>query len=200
MPGIIAQKVGMSRLFLEDGSAVPVTYLKVEPNTVVRLKTSAKDGYDAAVLAVGAKEWRSRKGKNNVSYAAMKECRLQDNEQLAAGATVDCDHFPLHSKVTIVGISKGKGFQGPIKRHNFSRGPESHGSHHHREGGSVGMNTWPARVIRGKRMAGHMGNDQVTLKNREVLYSSSAEQLLAVKGPVPGGNGTRVFLTLEPSA
>jgi large subunit ribosomal protein L3 len=200
MPGIIAKKVGMSRIFLEDGRAVPVTYLKVEPNTVVRLKQEAKDGYNAAVLAIGAKEWKSRKGKDNVKYAVQKEWRLEAGEELKAGEFVTCETFPLNSLVTVTGISKGKGFQGPIKRHNFARGPMSHGSHHKREGGSIGMSNFPGRVLKGKRMAGRMGNDKVTVKKREILYCNPTEQLLAVKGPVPGACGTAVFLTLEPNA
>lgn len=200
MPGIIATKIGMSRLFLEDGQVVPVTYLKVEPNTVVRLKNEDKDGYNAAVLAVGAKNWKSRKNKTNVKYAAQKEWRLEEGEELKSGDTVTCDQFPKNSLVTVSGISKGKGFQGPIKRHNFARGPMSHGSHHKREGGSIGMSNYPGRVIKGKRMAGRMGSDKVTVKNREVLYSNAKENLIAVKGPVPGSNGSTVFLTLESNA
>lgn len=197
MSGVIAKKVGMSRVFLEDGTAIPVTYLKVEPNTVVRLKSAAKDGYDAAVLATGAKQWKSRKGKDNVKYSTVKEWRIGEAEEVKAGDQITCESIPLNSFVTITGVSKGKGFTGVIKRHNFSRGPETHGSHLHRKGGSIGMAEFPGRVLKGKRMAGRSGSDQVTVKQREVVFSNASEQMIAVKGPVPGPNGGTIFITLE---
>lgn len=197
MSGVIATKVGMSRIFLEDGLAIPVTYLKVEPNKVVRLKTQAKDGYSAAVLAVGAKPWKSRKGKDNVRYSASKEWRLTQSEEVKAGNEITCESIPTNCLVSISGISKGKGFQGVIKRHKFSAGPNSHGSHHHRKGGSIGMCEFPGRVMKGKRMAGRMGSDKVTIKNRQVVHVDLANQLIAVKGPIPGGNGATIFVTIE---
>lgn len=197
MSGVIATKVGMSRIFLEDGEAVPVTYLKVEPNMVVRLKTKAKDGYDAAVLAVGAKKWKSRKGKENTRFKTMKEWKLADDAELKAGSELTYESIPMNAVVSISGVSKGKGFQGVIKRHGFSRGPETHGSHLHRKGGSIGMAEFPGRVMKGKKMAGRTGSDKITLKNREVVYVDSTNQLIAVKGPVPGSNGTTIFVTIE---
>ena len=197
MSGLIATKIGMSRLFLADGQAIPVTYLKVAPNIVVRTKTVAKDGYNAIVQAAGAKPWKSRKGKDNVRYKTVKEWKIDESNNKDAGTLITCEMLPAQSKVSITGVSKGKGFQGVIKRHHFSSGPGGHGSHAHREGGSIGMRTSPGRVIPGKRMAGRMGSDTVTLKQREVVYCNPEEQVIAIKGPIPGGNGTTIFVTLE---
>lgn len=196
--GIIAKKLGMSRVFLEEtGAAVPVTYLQVEPNTIVRTKTKDKDGYDAVVLGVKPKNWKSRKGKENVRYGHQKEFRVESLEGLEPGKTLSCDKFEANSKVTIVGVSKGRGFQGVIKRHGFSRGPETHGSHHHRRPGSVGMKEYPGRVLKGKKMPGRMGSEQVTLRDREVLTCDLEKGVIAVRGPVPGPNGANVYVTLQ---
>ena len=197
MQGVIAHKVGMSRVFQDDGSAVPVTYLKVEPNTVVRLKTEEKDGYNAVVLGVGAKQWKSRKGKENTNYAKQKEWKVESAEGLKAGDSLTVELLPKDTTVTITGVSKGRGFQGVIKRHGFSRGPETHGSHHHRRPGSVGMCEFPGRILKGKKMPGRMGNDQVTLRDRSILVCDAEEGVVAVKGPVPGPNGAAVFVTVE---
>ena len=198
--GIIAKKVGMSRVFQEDtGNAVPVTYLQVEPNTVVRTKSEDKDGYNAVVLGVKPRKWKTRKGKEHVRYGDQKEFRVESLEGLEAGKELSCDKFAVNSVVTVVGSSKGRGFQGVIKRHGFSRGPETHGSHHHRRPGSVGMAEFPGRVLKGKKMPGRMGNQQVTLRSREVLACDTEKGLIAVKGPVPGPNGSSVYLTLESS-
>ena len=197
MQGVIAKKVGMSRVFLANGDAVAVTYLKVEPNTIVRQKTEGKDGYNAVVLGVGAKPWKSRKGKQNVRYARQKEWKVEELSSLTPGSTLDAKVLPAETVVTITGISKGKGFQGVIKRHKFKSGPGGHGSHHHREPGSVGMREWPGRINRGKRMPGRMGTDTVTICSRAVLSCDPEEGMVAVKGPVPGSNGSMVFVTVE---
>ena len=197
MQGLICSKVGMSRVFLDNGDAVPVTYLKVEPNTVVRTKTEGKDGYNAVVLGVGAKKWKSRKGKENTRYSKQKEWKVETVEGVKAGTEFNSDIIPEGSTVTITGFSKGRGFQGVIKRHKFSTGPKTHGSHHHRRTGSVGMCEYPGRVLKGKKMPGRMGNDQVTLHGRIILVSDSNEGIVGVKGPVPGPNGASVFVTIE---
>lgn len=196
--GIIAKKVGMSRVFQEDtGDAVPVTYLEVEPNTIVRMKTQEKDGYNAVVLGVKPKKWKSRKGKEHVRYSDQKEFAVESLDGLEAGKELSCDKFAVHSKVTVTGSSKGRGFQGVVKRYGFAGGPSSHGSTFHRRPGSVGMKEWPGRVIKGKKLPGRMGNQQVTLHGREILACDPAKGVVAVKGPVPGPNGSRVYLTLE---
>jgi len=199
MQGIIAKKVGMSRVFLSTGEAVPVTYLKVEPNVIVRTKTKEKDGYDAVVLGVGAKPWKSRKGKENVRFAVQKEWKVETLEGLEAGKTLAADVIPAEAMVTVTGISKGKGFQGVIRRHHFSGGPASHGSHFKREAGSIGMRTQPGRVLKGHKMAGRMGGDTVTVKHRAVMMCDTDNGMIAIKGPVPGPNGATVFITKESS-
>ena len=197
MTGLIATKVGMSRVFQDDGAAVPVTYLKIDPNTIVRTKTQEKDGYNAMVLGIGAKKWKSRKGKENTRYSQQKEWKLDSVEGVSAGKEVAIEILPKDTTVTICGISKGRGFQGVIKRYGFSMGPNTHGSHHHRRTGSIGMCAYPGRVIKGKKMPGRMGNDQITLHGREVLLSDADKGVIAVKGPVPGPNGASVFITVE---
>lgn len=199
MNGLIAKKVGMSRVFSEEGDAVAVTYLKVEPNTVVRTKSEDKDGYNAVVLGVGPKKWKTRKGNEHTKYRKQKEWQVETLEGVEAGKELTAELIPQDSMVTVTGFSKGKGFQGVIKRHGFSRGPETHGSHHHREPGSVGMCEWPGRVLKGKKMPGRMGNAQVTLRGRKVVVSDASEGILAIKGAIPGPNGADVFLTVESS-
>lgn len=196
--GLIAKKVGMSRVFLQDtGEAVPVTYLQVEPNKVVRCKTEDKDGYNAVVLGVGEKKWKTRKGKEHTKYAVQKEWKVESTDGLNPGTEITAQLIPEDGTVTITGVSKGKGFQGVIKRHNFSRGPETHGSHHHRRPGSVGMCEFPGRVLKGKKMPGRMGTDQVTVRNRAIVFTDPEKGLVGVKGPVPGPNGATVYLTFE---
>ena len=199
MQGVIAKKVGMSRVFLENGDAVAVTYLKVEPNTVVRTKNEEKDGYNAVVLGIDAKKWKTRKGNEHTRYRKQKEWKVESLDEVEIGKEFTADLLSKDSTVTVTGFSKGKGFQGVIKRHGFSRGPETHGSHHHREPGSVGMCEWPGRILKGKKMPGRMGNDQITLRGRKIVETNPAEGIVAIKGPIPGPNGGDVFLTVESS-
>ena len=199
MIGLIAKKIGMSRIFLPTGEAVAVTYLEVQPNTVVRTKTKQKDGYDAVVLGVGAKLWKTRKGNEHTRYKLQKEFQVESLDGFDAGKELTLDVLPKDSIVTIQGTSKGKGFAGVMKRHGFGGGPGSHGSHFKREPGSVGMRGDPGRIFKGHKMAGHMGLDNLTLKNRAVLVNDAEKKLIGVKGPVPGPAGSHVFLTLEPS-
>ncbi|MCA9370470.1 MAG: 50S ribosomal protein L3 [Candidatus Peregrinibacteria bacterium] len=196
--GIIAKKVGMSRVFNKDtGDAVPVTYLQVEPNTVVRTKSEDKDGYNAVVLGVKPRKWKTRKGKEHVRYGDQKEFRVESLEGLEAGKQISCEKFVVDSKVSVVGSSKGRGFQGVIKRYGFAGGPATHGSHFHRRPGSVGMKEWPGRVLKGKKLPGRMGNQQVTLRDRTVMACDTEKGLIAIKGPIPGPNGSSVYLTLN---
>lgn len=195
--GLIARKIGMSRVFLPTGEAVAVTYLKVEDNTVVRTKTKERDGYDAVVLGVTPKTVRTRKGNELKKHANQKEFPVETLEGIAPGGVLSVDSMPVQSLVTVKGVSKGKGFQGVMKRHHFAGGPESHGSHFKREPGSVGMRTWPGRIHAGKKMAGHMGTDTITLKHRAVIVCDTEKKMLAIKGSIPGANGSIVTLTLE---
>lgn len=198
VPGCIARKVGMSRVFLDNGEAVAVTYLQVEPNTVVRMKSEGKDGYNAVVLGVSPKEWKTRKGRTLTRYAHQKEWKVDSLDGVEAGKPIPLDGFAAAAMVTITGISKGKGFQGVVRRHHFAGGPRSHGSHFKREPGSVGMRAHPGRIFKGHRMAGHMGHAQITIRNRPIIVADHEQGLLAIKGPVPGPTGTRVYVTLEP--
>lgn len=197
MFGLITRKIGMSRVFREDGTAIAVTYLKADPNTVVRHRIKDKDGYDAVVLGIDGKKWKTRKGTEHVRYAFTREFAVESLADYAVGAEVTAEKIPAASLVTVVGISKGKGFAGVIKRHHFSGGPWTRGSHHHREPGSVGMRTMPGRVLKGKRLPGRMGLDRITIKHREVIVSDPAEKIIAVKGAVPGPNGSAVIVQIE---
>lgn len=198
MIGLIAKKLGMSRAFLPTGEAVAVTYLQVEPNVVVRTKTKDKDGYDAVVLGIGGKNWKTRKGTEHVRYAHQKEWQVESLDGYEAGKQLTAEELlPTDTMVTIIGTSKGKGFQGVVRRHNFKGGKMSHGSHFKREPGSVGMRADPGRIFKGHRMAGHMGLDKQTIKNRAIIVNDAEKKLIAVKGPVPGPNGAHVYLTLE---
>ncbi len=198
--GLIARKIGMSRVFLPTGEAVPVTYLRVEDNTVVRTRTTEKDGYQAVVLGVGEYVQQTRKGNKLTKHSDQKEFQVESLEGFAKGSKLTVATLPLESLVTVKGISKGKGFQGVVKRYHFAGGPKSHGSHFKREPGSVGMRTWPGRIHAGKRMAGHMGTDTITLKHRAVLVNDADKKIIGIKGPIPGGNGSLVYLTLEPAS
>lgn len=197
--GILARKIGMSRVFLSSGEAVPVTYLRIEDNDIVRTKTTEKDGYQAVVLGMGERIVRTCKGNEIKRYKAEKEFVVESLEGYEKGKKISLSVMPVESLVTITAVSKGKGFQGVMKRHHFAGGPASHGSHFIREPGSVGMRTWPGRIHAGKRMAGHMGLDTVTVKHRKVLVCDEVRKVLGVKGPVPGANGGLVTLVLEPS-
>jgi len=176
----------MSRIFLENGEAVPVTYLKVEPNIIVRVKTEEKDGYNAVVLGIGPRKWKTRKGKEHTKYKVQKEWQVDSLEGMYPGSEITVKIIPPQGIVTISGLSKGKGFQGVIKRHGFHSGPKTHGSHSHRRGGSIGMCAFPGRVFKGKKMPGHMGNEKVTLNKSKVIKVDSSNNILAVKGAVPG--------------
>jgi len=195
--GLIAKKIGMSRVFLESGEAVPVTYLQVEPNIVVRVKTEEKDGYNAVVLGVGPKKWKTRKGKEHTRFANQKEWQVGSLEGLNPGTQVTAEAIPVDSVVTVTGTSKGKGFQGVVKRYGFKGGPKSHGAHGKRRPGSIGMCAFPGRVFKGKKMPGQMGNQNVTLHKRPIVVCDPEKGILGVKGPVPGPVGTSVFITIE---
>lgn len=199
MSGLIAKKVGMSRIFLESGEMVPVTFLSVEPNIVVRTKNEEKDGYNAVILGVGPKQWRTRKGKELTRYRVQKEWEVKSLDGLEPGKNLTAESIPAESKVTVTGITKGKGFQGVMRRHGFHGGPGSHGSHFKREPGSIGMRGDPGRVFKGHKMAGHMGDVQMTIHNRPVMVCDTEKNIIAIKGPIPGAIGSHVYLTLEES-
>ena len=189
--GIIGRKLGMTQIFLDSGNIEAVTAIEVGPCTIVGIKTESKEGYNAAQLGFGeVKERRSAKKKTPKDSAKFKyhrEFKIDDPEAIEIGQGVDASLFNVGDLVNITGISKGKGFAGVVKRHHFSGGPKTHGqSDRHRAPGSIGPGTSPGRVFKGMRMAGHMGNERVTVKYLEVFEADPARNLLLVKGAVPG--------------
>jgi len=201
-PGIIGKKIGMTQVFRPDGQVVPVTVLKAGPCVVVQRKTPATDGYDAVQL--GLVEFAKKRNKplaghlkkagaDGVKY--LREFRLRPGMgDPKPGDKVLVDQFKPAEKVDITGISKGRGFAGNVKRHHFGGGDATHGSMFHRAPGSIGASSYPSRVVPGMRMAGHMGDDQVTVRNLEVVDIDLEDNLLLVKGAVPGPNGGYVIV------
>ncbi len=199
MAAILAKKLGMTQLFLDDGRVERVTVLEAGPCPVTAVRSADDDGYDAVQLAFGAtKEKHLSKpelGHLKVAKADpfkhLVEFRDQRGE-LNVGDTVTADVFEAGDKVKVSGVSKGKGFQGTIKRHNFSRGPASHGSHNVRAPGSIGASAWPARVFKGIRGPGQMGNKRATQRGLTIVRVDSADNLILLRGAVPGATGALV--------
>jgi len=208
--GIIGKKVGMTQLFAADGTVTPVTVIKAGPCVVVQKKSAAgRDGYDAVQL--GLVEDRPVKLKNVTKpmqghfektgagtppTRVLKEIRLvnADGAEVNVGDKVLVDQFAEGDKIELVGRSKGRGFQGTIKRHHFNRGPESHGSMNVRKPGSIGQSAYPSRVIKGTRSSGHMGDRRVTVKGLTVARVDVENNLLMVRGAVPGANGSVIVV------
>jgi large subunit ribosomal protein L3 len=203
-PGILGKKIGMSQVFRPDGRAVPVTLLKAGPCMVVQRKTPTVDGYDAAQLGLVEfikpqrinKPTAGRLKKAGADGAKfMREFHLEAGDgDLKAGDKVLVDQFKPNDKVDVIGISKGRGFAGLVKRHHFRGGGGSHGSMFHRAAGSIGASSYPSRVFPGMRMAGHMGHERVTVRNLEVIEVDAQDNVLVVKGAVPGPNGGYVVV------
>lgn len=193
--GIIGRKVGMSQLFTETGKVVPVTVLEAGPCVVTQKKTVENDGYAAVQLGfedirekLVSKPMKGHFDKAQTAYKrVLKEFDLDG--ELNIGDIVKADVFAAGDKVDVTGISKGKGYQGTIKRHGFHTGPMAHGSGYHRHQGSMGSNTDPSRVFKGKGMPGHMGSEQVTVQNLDIVKVDAEKNLIAIKGAVPGPNG-----------
>ncbi|MBM3118840.1 MAG: 50S ribosomal protein L3 [Chloroflexi bacterium] len=188
--GMIGRKIGMTQLFRDDGEVV-VTAIEAGPCFVTQVKTEANDGYDAVQLGFGdAKRINSPqkghlKGVGQLRY--LREFDVDDISSVQVGQKIDVDMFKPGDLIDVTGVSKGKGFAGVVKRHHFAGGPKTHGqSDRHRAPGSIGATTSPGRVLKGTRMAGHMGDKRVTVRNLKVLDVDSARHLLLVKGAVPG--------------
>ena len=203
--GVIGKKVGMTQIFDEQGLAIPVTVIKVDETVVTQVKTVETDGYNAIqVGTVAAKEKHLTKAqlghfkKNNLSnYRHLQEFRVENPQDYKVGDKVELSVLENVEKVDVTGKSIGKGFQGTVKRWNFGRGPMAHGSKNHREPGSIGAGTTPSRVIKGKRMAGNMGNERVTITKLKLVKVDSENSLILIKGSVPGSEGKLV--TIVPS-
>jgi large subunit ribosomal protein L3 len=188
--GLIGRKVGMTQIFEENGTMVPVSVLSVEPNTVTELRTLERDGYTAVQVGTGTARHltKPRLGqlKDLPRVRDVREFRVDDVSSYAIGQKLDVSLFEAGEEVAITGISKGKGFAGTVKRHNFRRGPETHGSDSHRAPGSIGGGTTPGKVFKGTGMAGHMGHERVTVKGATIVRADAERNLLLVRGPVPG--------------
>ena len=201
--GIIAKKVGMTRLFMEDGKQIPVTVLQLDNLQVVAQRTTDKDGYTAVQLGAGAaKAKRTSKAMRGHFAAAsvepkrkIAEFRVDPENLIGVGEEISAEHYIVGQKVDVSGVSKGKGFQGTIKRHNFSMGDATHGnSLSHRSPGSIGQRQTPGRVFPGKKMSGHMGAVNRTQQNLEVVKVDAERGLIAIKGAVPGAPGGNVVV------
>lgn len=203
-PGILGKKIGMTQVFRPNGEVVPVTLLKAGPCVVVQRKTPTTDGYDAIQLGFveHVKAQRLNKpetghlqkaGVDGVRYKKELRLRPGDND-FKPGDRVLVDDFRPAEKVDVIGTSKGRGFAGLVKRHHFRGGPSTHGSMFHRAAGSIGASSFPSRVFPGMRMAGHMGNAQVTVRNLEIVDVNPEDNTLMVKGAVPGPNGSYVIV------
>ena len=201
MKGILGKKLGMTQIFTGEGIVVPVTVVEAGPNVVTQVKTVEKDGYNA--IQVGfedAKEKSLNKPQKghlaaaNVLKKHLKEFRVDAVEEFTVGQEIKADLFAAGEKIDVTGTSKGKGVQGPIKRHGQSRGPESHGSRYHRRPGSMGACSFPGRVFKNKKLAGHMGSVKVTVQNLEVVKVDADKNLILVKGAIPGPKGSMVTI------
>jgi large subunit ribosomal protein L3 len=198
MDGIIGRKVGMTQVYAEDGRAIPVTVIQAGPCVVVQRKTKQKDGYEAVQLGLV----EDRKVKKVTKAMAghykkadlppcrvLRELRVEGKDETKVGDKVSVEQFTPGDRITVVGISKGKGFQGVVKRHHFRGGAATHGSMFHRAPGSIGASAFPSRVLKGMRAGGHMGADRVTQKNLQVVRVDAGNNILVIKGAVPGGSG-----------
>jgi large subunit ribosomal protein L3 len=203
-PGILGKKIGMTQIFRPDGQAVPVTLLKAGPCMVTQRKTPTTDGYDAVQLGLVEFVKPNRLNKPAAGHLKkagvegakfMREFRLETGaDDYKPGDQVLVDQFKPKDKVDVIGISKGRGYAGLVKRHHFRGGAGSHGSMFHRAPGSIGASSFPSRVLPGMRMSGHMGHAQVTVRNLEVVEVDTEDNVLAVKGAVPGPNGSYVVV------
>ncbi len=200
MKGILGRKVGMTQVFTKDGKLIPVTVIEVEPNTVMQVKTMEKDGYNALKLGVFEKKEKNAskaeignaKKANTTPKRFLKEIRDFDGSY-EVGAKIDASIFTTGEVVDVTGTSKGKGFQGVIRRNNQSRGPMTHGSHYHRGPGSLGT-MLPKRVLKGKMLPGHMGVETVTIQNLEIIEVNTSENYVLVSGNVPGAKNSLVLI------
>lgn len=203
--GLIGNKIGMTQIFDETGNIIPVTVLKVGPCVITQVKTKSKDGYDA--IQVGYRNVSSKTltqpelghlQKSDIRpLKYLKEFRVNNSNEFSTGQILNVNSFEAGQLVNIKGRSIGKGFSGLQKRYNFARGPMTHGSKNHREPGSIGMGTTPGRVLPGKKMAGQLGNKITTVKKLRVIQINSEENILIIKGSVPGKPGNLLSIVLS---
>jgi large subunit ribosomal protein L3 len=201
--GLVGRKCGMTRVFTEDGASIPVTVIEAAPNHITQIKSVETDGYSAIQVTTGSRK-ASRVTKSQAGHFAKAsvvagrgqwEFRADSDEAFELGSSLTVERFEQGQKVDVTGTSKGKGFQGGVKRWNFSMQDATHGnSISHRAPGSIGQNQTPGRVFKGKKMAGHMGAEQVTTQNLEIIRVDAERNLLLVKGAVPGAPGGDVVV------
>ncbi len=201
--GLIGRKVGVTQVFQGDGTMVAVSVLAIEPNTVTRLRTDERDGYTAVQLGAHPVKKLTKPEAGQLkdlprdaqSLGSIREFRVESVDGYELGQAIALgDLFNEGDLVDVTGVSKGKGFAGHIKRHNFHRGPQTHGSDHHRAPGSIGPGTTPGRVYKGMKMAGHMGDERVTVKKLRVVRADTDRNLLLVKGSLPGPRGSLILV------
>ena len=201
--GIIGKKVGMTQVYAEDGQAIPATVIEAGPCVVVQRKSKEKDGY--AAVQMGLVERRTVKRvtkpmKGHFDKAGLPPCRVlrefpvEEGAEVKVGDKVSVDLFAAGDEITVTGISKGKGFQGVVKRHHFRGGAATHGSMFHRAPGSIGASAFPSRVLKGMRAAGHMGSETVTIRNVRVVRVEAGNNILVVRGSIPGAGGSYVVI------
>lgn len=198
--GLLGKKLGMTQIFDETGQVVPVTVLEVGPCVVTQLKTMERDGYEALQLGFGQRKrlngpQRGHLKESGASSRFLREVKTDEVDEYNVGQVVDCSVFEAGELVDVTGTSKGKGFAGVIKRHNFGGGPKTHGqSDRHRAPGSIGASATPSRVVKGLKMAGQMGNERVTVQNLSVVRVDPDRNVVLVRGSVPGANGGLVLV------
>lgn len=203
--GLLGNKIGMTQIFDESGNIIPVTILKVGPCVITQVKTTLKDGYNSIQIGYGnvlnkslnQSEFGHLQKSNIQSLKYLKEFRSNEITEFEVGQTLKVDLFSPGQLVNIRGKSVGKGFSGLQKRHNFTRGPMTHGSKNHRAPGSIGMGTTPGRVLPGKKMAGQLGNKMTTIKKLKVVQINQKENILVIKGSVPGKPGNLLSIILS---
>jgi large subunit ribosomal protein L3 len=209
--GIIGRKVGMTQVYADDGRAIPVTVIAAGPCVVVQRKSKGKDGYSSVQLGLvedrkvktvtkAMKGHFEKTGQGLPPCRVVREVRVADTDEAKVGDKVSVAAFAAGDRITVVGISKGKGFQGVVKRHHFRGGAATHGSMFHRAPGSIGSSAFPSRVLKGMRAAGHMGQDQVTVRNLTIVRVDAENNTLVVKGAVPGGGGGLLMIRKTPKA
>jgi large subunit ribosomal protein L3 len=198
--GLLGRKVGMTSVFQDDGTMIPVSVVSIEPNTVTRLRTAERDGYTAVQLGIEPSRRLTKPEAGQLAgdlpkVATIREFRVDAVDGYELGQTLNvADVFAAGELVDVTGVSKGKGFAGTVKRHHFKRGPKTHGSDNYRKPGSIGPGTTPGRVYKGLRMAGHMGAARTTVKKLRIVRTDPERNLLLVKGALPGGRGALLLI------
>jgi large subunit ribosomal protein L3 len=199
MSVLLGTKIGMTRVFTQDGRTIPVTAVQTEVSPVTQRKTVESDGYSAVQIGFGVARHPKQPQAGHTKTLdhtphTLQEFRIENEEEFNVGQMLDCKSFSIGEKILITSTSKGKGFAGVIKRHHFHRGPETHGSDHHRAPGSIGS-MFPQHVLRGQKMPGRMGNEQVTVRKVEVVDIDPTTGVMLLKGPVPGTPGVIVRMS-----